>query len=147
VISSLSHPHICSLYDVGHQDGIDYLVMELIEGPTLADRLAQGPLPREQALDYAMQIADALDTAHRQGIVHRDLKPSNVMLAKSGVKLLDFGLAKATASVSTAVGASSTLTLEGAVIGTLHYMSPEQLEGRDADVRSDLFALVPRERS
>src|SRR3989475_4154931 len=93
-ISQLSHPHICALYDVGNQDGVEYLVMELLEGETLSDRLAKGPLPLEQTLRYGTEIADALDKAHRQGIVHRDLKPGNVMLTKSGVKLLDFGLAK-----------------------------------------------------
>src|SRR6266853_2360500 len=99
-ISSLSHPHICALYDVGNQDGVEYLVMEYLEGETLADRLAKGPLPLEQTLRYGIEIADALDKAHRQGIVHRDLKPANVMLTKSGVKLLDFGLAKAMAPMS-----------------------------------------------
>src|ERR1700758_4612536 len=96
-ISQLSHPHICALYDVGNQDGVEYLVMEYLEGETLSDRLAKGPLPREQLLRYGVEMADALDRAHRQGIVHRDLKPGNVMLTKSGVKLLDFGLAKAVA--------------------------------------------------
>jgi serine/threonine protein kinase len=90
-VSSLSHPHICPLYDVGHQDGIDYLVMELLEGETLARRLKKGPLPPERAIDYAIQIADALDTAHRHGVIHRDLKPGNIMLVKTGTKLLDFG--------------------------------------------------------
>jgi serine/threonine protein kinase len=141
VLSSLSHPHICSLYDVGHQDGIDYLVMELLEGQTLADRIARGALPIARALDCAIQIADALDAAHRRGIVHRDLKPANMMLTNSGVKLLDFGIAKATANVSTVADIPSTVTLEGTMIGTLYYMSPEQFEGRDADVRSDLFAF------
>ena len=93
-ISSLSHPHICGLYDVGHQDGVDYLVMEFLEGETLADRLSRGRLPTEQLLRFAIEIADALDKAHRQGIVHRDLKPGNIMVTKSGIKLLDFGLAK-----------------------------------------------------
>jgi eukaryotic-like serine/threonine-protein kinase len=93
-ISSLSHPHICALHDIGHQDGIDYLVMEFLEGETLADRLNKGALPMDQVMRYGMQIADALDKAHRQGIVHRDLKPGNIMITKSGVKLLDFGLAK-----------------------------------------------------
>jgi serine/threonine protein kinase len=94
-ISQLSHPHICALHDVGNQDGTEYLVMELLEGETLSDRLARGPLPLEQTLRFGQEIADALDKAHRQGVVHRDLKPGNVMLTKSGVKLLDFGLAKA----------------------------------------------------
>src|SRR5713226_5840358 len=106
-ISQLSHPHICALYDVGNQDGVEFLVMEYLEGETLADRLAKGPLPLEQTLRYGVEIADALDKAHRQGIVHRDLKPGNVMLTKSGVKLLDFGLAKAIAPASDAVALSS----------------------------------------
>jgi len=93
-VSSLSHPHICPLYDIGHQDGIDYLVMEYLEGQTLADRLKKGPLPLEQVLQYAIQITDALDTAHRHSVIHRDVKPSNIMLTKTGAKLLDFGLAK-----------------------------------------------------
>src|SRR5213078_3029122 len=119
-ISSLSHPHICALYDVGNQDGVEYLVMEYLEGETLADRLARGPLPLEQMLRFGIEIADALDKAHRQGIVHRDLKPGNVMLTKSGVKLLDFGLAKVMAPVSQPSAltsfptmASSPLTREG----------------------------------
>src|SRR5437870_9587424 len=120
-ISQLSHPHICALYDVGNQDGVEYLVMEYLEGETLAERLARGPLPLEQMLRFGIEIADALDKAHRQGIVHRDLKPGNVMLTKSGVKLLDFGLAKAMAPVTqpavltslpTAMG-SPNLTQEG----------------------------------
>src|SRR5207248_5521338 len=98
-ISSLSHPHICALYDVGNQDGVEYLVMEYLEGETLTDRLSRGPLPSEQVLRYGIEIADALDRAHRQGIVHRDLKPGNVMLTKSGVKLVDFGLARMAASI------------------------------------------------
>ncbi|HEY6148470.1 MAG TPA: serine/threonine-protein kinase, partial [Thermoanaerobaculia bacterium] len=148
-ISSLSHPHICALHDVGHQDGIDYLVMEFLEGETLTDRLSRGPLPTEQVLRYGIEIADALDKAHRQGIVHRDLKPGNIMLTKSGVKLVDFGLAKLAAvspagnsSVSilqTQAGAS--LTQEGTILGTFQYMAPEQLEGREADARSDVFAF------
>jgi serine/threonine-protein kinase len=138
IISSLNHPHICTLYDVGHQDGDAYLVMELIDAQTLAERLAKGALPLQQAIEYAIQIAQALDAAHRCGIVHRDLKPTNVMLTKAGVKLLDFGIAKMTASVATV---SSTLTAEGTLVGTLHYMAPEQLEGREADARIDIFAL------
>ena len=145
-ISQLSHPHICALYDVGHQDGTEYLVMELLEGQTLADRLAKGALPLDQALRYGAEIADALDRAHRQGIVHRDLKPANVMLTSSGVKVLDFGLAKAlgpspaTASL-TEIPTEMPLTEAGTVLGTVQYMAPEQLEGKDADVRSDIFAL------
>ena len=99
-ISSLTHPHICTLYDVGHENGIDYLVMELVEGETLSDRLAKGPLPIDQVLRYGIEIAEALDKAHRQGIIHRDLKPANIMLTKSGAKLLDFGLAKIAAGES-----------------------------------------------
>jgi Tol biopolymer transport system component/tRNA A-37 threonylcarbamoyl transferase component Bud32 len=149
-ISQLSHPHICALYDVGHQDGIDYLVMEYLEGETLSDRLTKGPLPTEQVLRYGVQIADALDKAHRQGIVHRDLKPSNVMITRSGVKLLDFGLAKlrATGPSGAFSGVSAlrtqteaTLTAQGTIVGTFPYMAPEQLEGREADARSDIFAL------
>ncbi|HYT31120.1 MAG TPA: serine/threonine-protein kinase, partial [Thermoanaerobaculia bacterium] len=147
-ISSLSHPHICALHDVGHQDGTDYLVMEFLEGESLADRLVRGPLPTEQVLRFGIQIADALDRAHRQGIVHRDLKPGNIMLTKSGVKLVDFGLAKLTAvqpvlsSLSILpTQAGQNLTQEGTILGTFQYMSPEQLEGREADARSDLFAF------
>ena len=149
-ISQLSHPNICALFDVGHQDGIDYLVMEYLEGETLTRRLEKGALPPEQVLRYGIQIADALEKAHRQGIVHRDLKPDNVMITKSGVKLLDFGLAKLTAtspgSVFSGVSVLPTqtdaaLTAQGTIIGTFQYMSPEQLEGREADARSDIFAL------
>jgi serine/threonine protein kinase len=138
IISSLNHPHICTLYDVGHQDGDAYLVMELIEAQTLAERLAKGPLPLQQAFEYAIQIAEALDAAHRCGIVHRDLKPTNVMLTKAGVKLLDFGVAKMKQKGTTT---SSTLTAEGMLVGTLHYMAPEQFDGREADARSDIFAF------
>ena len=145
-ISSLSHPHICPLYDIGHQDGIDYLVMEHLEGETLAQRLRKGPLPPERALEYAIQIADALDTAHRHGVIHRDLKPGNIMLTKTGAKLLDFGLAKVRAAEAvagmTAMPTQTTpLTGEGTILGTLQYMAPEQLEGGEADVRTDIFAL------
>ena len=147
-ISSLSHPHICGLYDVGHQDGTDYLVMEFLEGETLTERLAKGPLPLEQVLRYAIEMADALDKAHRQGVIHRDLKPGNVMLTKSGVKLVDFGLAKFTApgaarlSSATALSTQAPdLTAEGTILGTFQYMAPEQLEGKEADARTDIFAL------
>jgi len=145
-ISQLSHPHICALHDVGREGEVEYLVMEYLEGETLADRLLKGPLPLEQTLRYGMQIADALDKAHRQGIVHRDLKPGNVMLTKSGVKLLDFGLAKAVAPASqqsslTALPTQHALTQEGTILGTFQYMAPEQLEGREADARTDIFAL------
>src|SRR5262249_25270232 len=149
-ISSLSHPNICSLFDVGHQDGTDYLVMELLEGETLEQRLKKGPLPTRQLLEVGTQIAEALDRAHRSGIIHRDLKPGNIMLTKSGAKLMDFGLAKppVAAFAATASGDSPTipavskpLTAEGAIIGTYQYMSPEQLEGKESDARSDIFAL------
>ena len=143
----MNHPHICALYDIGTQDGIDFLVMEYLEGETLADRLQKGALPIEQALKTGIEIADALDKAHRQGIVHRDLKPGNIMLTKSGAKLMDFGLAKpaqAAFIASTGVGTptlSNRLTTEGTIVGTLQYMAPEQLEGKEADVRSDIFAF------
>jgi Tol biopolymer transport system component/predicted Ser/Thr protein kinase len=148
-ISQLSHPHICALYDVGNQDGVEYLVMEYLEGETLAERLLKGPLPLDQTLRYGTEIADALDKAHRQGIVHRDLKPGNVMLTKSGVKLLDFGLAKAVAPAGPAsvltsfptMAGGANLTQEGTILGTFQYMAPEQLEGKDADVRTDIFAF------
>ncbi|MEE9229085.1 MAG: serine/threonine-protein kinase, partial [Acidobacteriota bacterium] len=145
-VSSLNHPHICTLYDVGHEKDIHYLVMEHLEGETLGKRLLKGALPAEEALTYAVQIADALDKAHRQGVVHRDLKPGNIMLTRSGAKLLDFGLAKQTAdarpSLSSATQTeSSPLTAEGTVVGTFQYMSPEQLEGKEADARTDLFAF------
>src|SRR6478672_10137241 len=146
-ISSLNHPHICALYDVGTQDGVDFLVMEYLEGQTLADRLQKGALPIEQLLEIGIEIADALDKAHRQGIVHRDLKPSNIMLTKSGAKLMDFGLAKpAQAAFIGSVSAgtptlSNRLTVEGTIVGTFQYMAPEQLEGKEADTRSDIFAF------
>jgi Serine/threonine protein kinase len=144
-ISQLNHPNICTLHDVGHDSGVDYLVMELCEGLTLADRLAKGPLPLDQTLRIAIQIADALDRAHRSGIVHRDLKPGNIMLTKTGAKLLDFGLAKSRVSALTEASLLHTerkpLTEEGTIIGTFHYMSPEQVEGAEADARSDIFAF------
>jgi serine/threonine protein kinase len=146
-ISQLSHPHICALYDVGREGETEYLVMEYLEGETLSDRLAKGPLPLEQTLRYGIEIADALDKAHRQGIVHRDLKPGNVMLTKSGVKLLDFGLAKAFApatpieSLTTAQTIAKDVTREGTILGTISYMAPEQLEGKETDARTDIFAL------
>jgi Tol biopolymer transport system component len=145
-ISQLSHPHICALHDVGREGDVEYLVMEYLEGETLADRLLKGPLPLEQTLRYGVQIADALDKAHRQGIVHRDLKPGNVMLTKSGVKLLDFGLAKVIAPASqqsslTALPTQHALTQEGTILGTFQYMAPEQLEGKEADARTDIFAF------
>jgi Tol biopolymer transport system component len=145
-ISQLSHPHICALYDVGREGETEYLVMELLEGETLADRLGKGSLPLEQTLRYGTEIAEALDKAHRQSIVHRDLKPGNVMLTKSGVKLLDFGLAKAMAPTTpqsslTALPTQQGLTQEGTILGTFQYMAPEQLEGKEADSRTDIFAL------
>ncbi len=145
-ISQLSHPHICALYDVGREEGTEYLVMEYLEGETLLDRLAKGALPLDQTLRYGGQIADALDKAHRQGIVHRDLKPGNVMLTKSGVKLLDFGLAKAfegpvAKGTLTSLPTKEALTQEGAILGTFQYMAPEQLQGQEADARTDIFAL------
>ncbi|MDQ2950228.1 MAG: protein kinase [Acidobacteriota bacterium] len=142
-VASLSHPNICTLHDVGHQDGIDYLVMECLEGETLAERLTKGPLPLEQTLRYAIQIAAALDRAHRQGVVHRDLKPANVMLTKDGVKVLDFGLAKLDSEQASPEDTtrSMALTAQGMIMGTLQYMAPEQLEGKPADARSDIFAL------
>jgi eukaryotic-like serine/threonine-protein kinase len=144
-ISSLNHPHICVLYDVGSQDGVDYLVMECVEGETLAKRLEKGALPLEQVLKYGMQIADALDKAHRSGVVHRDLKPGNIMLTPTGAKLLDFGLAKPAAPLSSAVTLTATrnspVTEQGAIVGTFQYMSPEQIEGKELDGRSDIFSL------
>jgi serine/threonine protein kinase len=126
-VSSLNHPHICTLHDVGYQDGIDYLVMEYLEGETLAHRLKKGPLRLEQMLQYAIQITEALDTAHKHGVIHRDLKPGNVMMTKTGVKLLDFGLAKVQAAEAvpgmTALPTLTTpLTGEGTILGTLQYM-------------------------
>ena len=145
-IASLNHPHICTIYDVGHQDGTDYLVMEYLEGETLAQRLLKGPLPAEQLLQFAIQIADALDKAHRKGITHRDLKPGNIMLTKNGTKLLDFGLAKLTqlAALSDATMSGlpkDSITGQGTIIGTLQYMAPEQLEGGEVDARTDIFAF------
>jgi serine/threonine protein kinase len=145
-ISSLSHPNICSIYDVGHHNGIDFLVMEYLEGQSLATRLDKGPIPVEQVLRLGIQIAEALDKAHRQGIVHRDLKPGNVMLTKSGAKLLDFGLAKyqlkeTSPAASDLETRDRPLTEEGTILGTVQYMAPEQLEGKEADSRTDIFAL------
>jgi len=146
-VSSLSHPHICTLHDIGHQDGVDYLVMEFLEGETLAARLQKGPLPVDQVLRCAIEIAGALDTAHRHGIVHRDLKPGNIILTRTGSKLLDFGLAKAAppsaggSSLTAQATRSVPITQEGTVVGTFPYMSPEQVEGKDVDARSDLFSF------
>jgi serine/threonine protein kinase len=158
-ISSLNHPHICTLYDVGHQDGTDYLVMEFLEGETLADRLRKGPLPPQQVLKYGIEIGQGLERAHRTGVVHRDLKPGNIMLTKSEAKLLDFGLAKPLGVPTAASGSGaapsftatlsgpsplSPLTTAGSILGTIQYMSPEQIEGKEADSRSDIFAFGAR---
>jgi serine/threonine-protein kinase len=147
-IAALSHPHICTLHDVGRQDDVDYLVMEYLEGETLGDRISKDALPLDQALVCAIEIAEALERAHRAGIVHRDLKPGNIMLTKAGAKLLDFGLAKLRPAGSGVVSGMSTmattaapLTGQGSILGTLHYMSPEQLDGQDADARSDIFSF------
>jgi Tol biopolymer transport system component/tRNA A-37 threonylcarbamoyl transferase component Bud32 len=146
-VSKLSHPHICTLHDIGHQDGVDFLVMELLEGETLEHRLTKGPLLPEQTIRFAAQIADALAKAHKLGIVHRDLKPSNVMLTKSGAKLMDFGLAKEcgpaplAAALTEMTAEQSKLTVEGTIVGTFQYMAPEQLEGKEVDARTDIFAL------
>ena len=161
-ISQLQHPHICTLYDIGRENGTDFLVMECLEGETLAARLQKGALPLDQLLKIAIEVADALERAHRAGIVHRDLKPGNIMLTKSGAKLLDFGLAKPISAVATAANGFSPilpptftaaatvtspgplvspLTTQGTVLGTIQYMSPEQLQGIEADARSDIFAF------
>ena len=142
-VSSLNHPHICTLHDVGCQDNTDYLVMEYLEGEPLAQRLKKGPLPLDQVLRYAIEVASALDHAHRHGVIHRDLKPSNIMLTKAGAKLLDFGLAKvhAAEAVPGLPSSASTLTEKGVILGTVQYMAPEQLEGKDADARTDIFAF------
>ena len=153
-VSSLNHPHICTLFDVGHENGIDYLVMELVEGETLAARLTKGALSPAEVLKLGAQIADALDRAHRAGVIHRDLKPGNVMLTRGGAKLMDFGLARATglegpggasglshAALTHSPTVASPLTAEGTIVGTFQYMAPEQLEGGEADQRSDLWGF------
>jgi Tol biopolymer transport system component/tRNA A-37 threonylcarbamoyl transferase component Bud32 len=151
-ISALGHPHICTIHDIGNENGLDYLVMEYIEGETLTARLARGPLQPAEVIRYGIQLADALEKAHRNGIVHRDVKPSNIMITRSGAKLLDFGLAKSsepaavTATQVLAVDRAlpteqKPLTEQGMIVGTFQYMSPEQLEGRELDGRSDIFAL------
>jgi len=157
-ISSLNHPHICTLHDIGRADEIDYLVMEYLEGETVARRLEKGALPTAQVLRYGMEVADALDKAHRRGVVHRDLKPGNIMLTpQSGAKVLDFGLAKSTVGAQglaplhaggeglevrgEAPTRSAPITAEGTIVGTFQYMSPEQLEGKEADARSDIFSF------
>jgi len=147
-VASLSHPHICTLYDVGQHEGIGFLVMEHLEGETLAERLKNGTIPLGEALRYGIETADALDKAHRQGLVHRDLKPGNIMVTRSGAKLLDFGLAKLAgkpdepaAPVSSAPTVRKPLTEKGALLGTFQYMAPEQIEGGETDTRTDIFAL------
>ena len=150
-ISSLNHANICTLFDIGHQDGIDFLVMEYLEGETLADRLRKGPLPIQQLFKYGIDICEGLDRAHRSGVIHRDLKPGNIMITKSGAKLMDFGLAKASVASSAAASnltvtlstpaQSHPLTAQGTVVGTFQYMAPEQIEGKESDARSDIFAL------
>ena len=145
-VSSLNHPHICTLYDVGREGDTDYLVMELIEGETLAARLTKGALPLADVLKFGGQVADALDRAHRAGVMHRDLKPGNVMLTKSGAKLMDFGLARAsglgtTSELTSSPTIAGPLTAEGTILGTFQYMAPEQLEGQESDSRADLWAL------
>src|SRR5713226_1757274 len=157
-ISSLSHPHICHLYDIGSQDGTDYLVMEFLEGETLAERLSKGAMPLNEIFKIGIAVAEALAVAHRHTIVHRDLKPGNIMLTQGGAKLMDFGLAKALSVQTTTIGSGaapsftaaatlsgpsplSPLTTAGSIIGTIQYMSPEQIEGKEADARSDIFAF------
>jgi serine/threonine protein kinase len=148
-VSALNHPHICTLYDVGREGGTDFLVMELVEGETLAQRISRGALPSGDVLRIGSQIADALDRAHRAGVIHRDLKPGNVMLTKSGAKLMDFGLARAIdvggktepSAMTHSPTVAAPLTAEGTIVGTFQYMAPEQLEGCEADARSDLWAL------
>ena len=141
-IANLNHPHICTLYDFGSFEGFDYLVMERLDGETLETRLTRGPLELDEALDRAIEVAEALDFAHRAGIVHRDLKPANVMLTRSGAKLLDFGIAVPQPDAALARRLEeSRLTATGAMLGTPRYMAPEQLDGREADARTDLFAL------
>jgi serine/threonine protein kinase len=162
IVSQLQHPNICVLHDVGHEGDNEFLVMEYLEGESLAERLKRGPLPQPELLKIAIQVADALEKAHRAGVVHRDLKPGNVMLTKMGAKLLDFGLAKPTAATaatgargsgsasvlsaaltqtSPAATPAMALSTAGAVIGTVQYMSPEQIQGAEADARSDIFAF------
>src|SRR5579871_5776322 len=157
-ISALQHPNICTLHDIGTQDGTDFLVMEYLEGQTLADRLAKGALPIDQVLKIGIEVAQALETAHQQGIIHRDLKPANIMLTKAGAKLMDFGLAKPevtiaaksvepftpstpTMNLASLTAATSPLTQKGSIVGTFQYMAPELLQGSEADARSDLFSF------
>ena len=157
IISRLNHPHICTLHDVGHQDGTDFLVMEYLEGETLAQRITRGVLAVPEVLKISIDILDGLEQAHRAGVVHRDLKPGNVMLTNAGAKLLDFGLAKPAMAGTSASSAStpvfsaamtlsaaspqSPLTTSGVLVGTVQYMAPEQFQGKEADARSDIFAF------
>src|SRR6202167_4434726 len=157
-ISSLNHPHICQLYDIGSQSGTDYLVMEFLEGETLAERLRKGAMPLNEILKVGIAVAEALAVAHRNGIGHRDLRPGNIMLTRGGAKLMDFGLAKPLGIQTSGAGSASSpsctaaatlsgpspltpLTTAGTIIGTIQYMSPEQIEGKEADARSDIFAF------
>jgi eukaryotic-like serine/threonine-protein kinase len=147
-VSMLNHPHICALYDVGSQEGVEYLVMEYLEGETMGARLARGSMPLDKVYEYGTEIAEALDQAHRHGVIHRDLKPGNVMITKSGAKLLDFGLAKtaevpqtSTETIGGGQPATKTLTNEGSILGTCQYLAPELLSGKEADARSDIFAF------
>ena len=147
VVSGLNHPNICTLHDIGRQDGVDFIVLEYVEGESLAERLEEGRLPVSQVLQYGAQIASALDKAHRNGVTHRDLKPGNIMLTNSGAKLLDFGLAKAEpplgagATLTDMTPRATPMTQQGAIVGTVQYMSPEQVEGKEVDARSDIFSL------
>ncbi len=143
-VASLNHPNICTLHDIGNQDGTGYMVMEYMEGETLSSRIAKGALPLDQALKFAVQIADALDRAHRAGVTHRDVKPANIMLTRDGVKVLDFGLAKSGASAKPGPDDATIvagLTTEGTILGTPQYMAPEQFEGKEADARADIWAF------
>src|SRR5437764_1655118 len=147
-ISALTHPNICALYDIGRENGTDYIVMEYLEGETLAERIARGPLPLTQTLRYGIEIAEALQQAHRGGVVHRDLKPGNVMITSGGAKLVDFGLAQmlqqdvhAHAHESSSTTDVAPLTADGRIQGTVHYLSPEQIEGKQVDQRGDIFSL------
>ena len=145
-LATLSHPHICSVFDVGQQDGVDYLVMEFLDGHTLAHRLRDSALPLNETLKIAIQLADALDKAHRQNIVHRDLKPGNIVLAKAGAKIVDFGLAKLVEDRRGPIGATglstrTPMTAEGTILGTMQYMAPEQLEAKEADAPDRHFRL------
>ena len=143
LLAALNHPHIAAMYDIGHHEGIDFLVMQYLEGETLAGRLVRGPVPIADVLSYAADIADALDAAHQRMIVHRDLKPANIMLTRAGAVLLDFGLGSISEAASQPLTSSAPtrLTIEGTLLGTVGYMAPEQVEGREADTRSDLFAF------